>query len=264
MREDELMLTELLQCRRIDLYADKKLLTAAQQEEFERMKARRENHEPLQYIVGVCEFMGLDFYVDTRVLVPRPETELLAEAVLKYAYAEDKPLDILDVGTGSGNIIVSLAKKIEDSRFTAIDISGDALEVAASNAEHHGVLDRIQFVQMDFLNESQDLLKTGEKFDIIVSNPPYIATSMIGVLPLDVQQEPACALDGGQDGLIFYRAIAQKAKKFLKPRARIFLEFGDGQQKAIEEIFENEKCFAQKDCLKDYTQTPRILILELN
>ncbi|MDP8266074.1 MAG: HemK/PrmC family methyltransferase [Candidatus Aceula meridiana] len=314
MKENELMLTELLQCRRVDLYTDEKPLTLAQQKKFDQMKARRANHEPLQYVVGVCEFMGLDFYVDRRVLVPRPETEILAEAVLKYAKAQDRPLNILDVGTGSGNIAVSLAKKIEDGRFMAIDVSCDAIEVATRNAKHHGVLDKIHFVQVDFLNSTQDFLaqrkncyskltekimynsclrtllawvtpqaaiccdaealraenaaaffglKKEKKFDIIISNPPYIPTPMMDTLPLDVQQEPTLALDGGEDGLTFYRAIAQKARKFLKPKGKIFLEIGDGQEKAIEEIFKGTKYFVQIDCLKDYTRTPRILILEL-
>lgn len=263
MTEDELLLTKVLNCRRVDLYTGARLLSDSDQAQISEMKRRRQDNEPIQYILKSCEFMGLEFFVDNRVLIPRPETELLVESVLIYARNQRRTLRILDIGTGSGNIIISLAKNLPGCDCLAIDISQDALDVARRNARRHGLLEKIHFQTADFLKNPQVCFSIHEKFDIIVSNPPYIESCQMTFLPPDVQREPRRALDGGVDGLVFYRAIASTGGLRLRDQGRIFLEIGDNQQEAIENIFINQGFFV-RDSIKDYRQTPRVLVMELN
>ncbi len=262
MTEQELILTSVLNCQRVDLYTDNMTLSKSQQNEIDQIQARRQNDEPLQYVLGSCNFMDLEFFVDQRVLIPRPETEILVESVLKYAQSEDKKIfKILDIGAGSGNIAISLAHNIEKSECISIDVSVRALEVAKQNAQRHKVEDKIEFICADFLSP-QEIVTTDKKFDIIISNPPYIKSDDIAHLPLDVRQEPKMALDGGKDGLSFYRAIADYALKSLDDNGKIFLEIGDGQVQDVQEIFLQKGIFTVRECLKDYREIERILIME--
>lgn len=262
MKENELILTSLLNCRLVDLYIDPPVLNPSQQEHFENILNRRKISEPLQYILGSCEFMGLSFQVDPRVLIPRPETELLVEAVLKKVRAVLPPsVNILDVGTGSGNISVSLAKFLPEANISALDISSEALDLAEHNACRHQVSKRISFIQSDLFENIEKSFSEQNLFDIIVSNPPYIPSDQICKLAVEVQKEPRLALDGGEDGLNFYRAIMHDGIRFLKPGGYLFLEIGDGQREPLEEISRQKNCLEITDVIQDYRGTDRIMAL---
>jgi release factor glutamine methyltransferase len=263
MSEDEIILTHILQCRAIDLVVNKPAVTPSQQEQFREYKRRRLNGEPLQYILGTCNFMGLELAVDPSVLVPRPETEQLVDAAIKHIKGDTIkcPL-ILDLGTGSGCISIALAKFVPQAKIVSIDISVNALEVARANAKRHGVEECIQFIQDDFLTS----LPTGRSpwasacnskvFDLIISNPPYIPSSQMKDLPRDVQHEPALALDGGEDGLKFSRIIIKYTPSLLRNGACLMMEFGDGQ--AEELIISAESHFAKIEIMLDLAGRERI------
>ena len=263
MTEQEQMLTSILDCRRIDLYVHKTILNEEHVSQLQQMVTRRNNGEPLQYILGNCDFMGLTFLVDERVLIPRPETENVVEAAIKKAMEiSGKELDILDVGCGSGNIAVTLAKNLPWSQVTAIDISPGALDLAKINAAINGVKEQIHFIESDLFSELQHLLKK-EPFDVIVSNPPYIATVDMGSLPSDVQREPRIALNGGADGLDFYRRIIFDSIFYLKRGGHLILEIGEKQRGGIEKIFERYPRYTNISCQKDLAGRDRIMIAEL-
>ena len=225
--------------------------------------------EPLQYITGHQEFMGMDFLVNQKVLIPQPDTEILVQAVLKYLeyacgkqkvelfeYLEKKSLNcpkILDLCTGSGAIAISLSKIWKNGvmEMTASDISQDALEVAKVNCQKHQA--KVRFVQSDLFEQIED------KFDIIVSNPPYIETETISELSLDVQNEPYIALDGGKDGLDFYRKIGKEARKHLTEEGMLFLEIGYNQKEPVRKILENNH-FKNIICLQDFSGNDRVMI----
>lgn len=258
MTEHELMLTSIRKCRRVDLYVDPKPLCEIEESRLQEMHRRRQVHEPLQYILGECEFMDLNLVVNEHVLIPRPETEILVEKVIDAIRAAAlKNISILDMGTGSGNIALSLAKNISTCRVTAVDISQAALTLAKENAHRNDLSDKIHFVQSDlFSNLRQEQLTS---FDIIVCNPPYIATQQLRNLPLDVQKEPFLALDGGCDGLDFYRRLAAEAPGFLKKGGLLFLEMGDGQNEAIIKIFQKNNLWSIEKVYNDYCHTKRVL-----
>lgn len=262
MNEKELILTSVLKCRRVDLYTDRAKLSSAQQSRVRAIASRRRAKEPLQYILNISEFMGFEFFVDRRVLIPRPETELLAEAASCYiAKHRKKNLRILDIGTGSGNISVSLAKKFPQSKVCALDVSSDALTVAKMNAHKHKVAERIDFLHVDILRE-RDFLSDDTKFDIIISNPPYIKTDDIKKLQAEVQQEPTLALDGGEDGLRFYRRIADCLPSWLDKKGVVFFEVGQGQADEVKKLLSEVGEFVNIDCLKDYSKIDRVVIAQ--
>jgi len=279
MTEDEIILTHILQCRPIDLVIKKPALTIAQQKQFDDFRRRRQSGEPLQYILGTCNFMGLELSVNPSVLVPRPETEQLVDEAIRHSRESGNPeMQILDLGTGSGNIAIALAKFVPQSQIVAVDISAQALEVAKINARKHKVEDRIEFIQKD-LNEylvsvTPECFSRGssssvsgfpietfgnDKFDLIISNPPYIPTSQLSRLPRDVQQEPAAALDGGEDGLNFHQIIIQYTTHLLRTGACLMMEFGDGQAEAIKKLVEAQKAFANIEIIKDLSGRDRII-----
>ncbi len=263
MTEEELMLTSLHNCRRIDLYVDPKPLNDSKQRKFNQMKLRRQGNEPLQYILGKCEFMGLDFYVDSRVLIPRPETEILVSLAIEKAKSLNKSsLNILDLCTGSGNIAVSIAKFLPNCHVVAIDSSSDALNVAIKNAFINSVEDRISFQQKDALRCLNDDEEGGQLFDLILTNPPYIASSQINKLPLDVQQEPLTALDGGSDGADFYRHFFKHVGEFLNPQGYFIGEIGDDQKELLVAELEGIECpMNLEGFVKDYSAADRIIVL---
>lgn len=261
MTEHELILTSVLNCRRVDLYVDSRPLTEKDEKKILTISRRRKNGEPLQYILGSCEFMGLKFLVNEKVLIPRPETELLVEAAIEENKNAGYALQVLDLGTGSGNIAVSLAKFL-DCHVTTVDCSEEALAVAVKNATLNGVLDKMKFIHSDLFSLIREESPKPPLFDIIISNPPYIRTEDIQGLAREVRSEPRMALDGGADGLDFYRRIANEAGFFLKPKGHIFLEIGDGQKDQVVEIFKRTKQFTLKETIRDYRQTERVLIME--
>ncbi len=205
---------------------------------------------PLQYITKVQEFMGLSFYVDSNVLIPQPDTEVLVEEVISLAKEDAK---ILDLCTGSGAIGVSLAKNIKDSEVTMSDISNLALEIAKKNARNNEVIDNCKFILSDMFENIQ------EKFDVIVSNPPYIKTDVIKTLDKEVQNEPSIALDGGEDGLQFYKIIAQNAHKYLNENGILALEIGYDQKEEVINLLEATGKYTNIYCKKDLAGNNRIV-----
>ena len=208
---------------------------------------------PIQYITNKQEFMGLNFYVDENVLIPQPDTETLVEEVINICKEKTENIKILDICTGSGAIGISVAKYIENSKVVLSDISKNAIEVAKKNAKDNKVEDKIEIIESDMFENISD------KFDIIVSNPPYIESEVISTLDKEVQNEPHIALDGGEDGLKFYRVLAEQSKKYLNDNGTICLEIGYNQREAVEEILKecNYKNIYSK---KDLSGNDRIVV----
>jgi release factor glutamine methyltransferase len=260
MSEDEIILTHILQCRFVDLTVHKPTLTSSQQEQFDSFKRRRAAGEPLQYLLGTCNFMGLELFVNPSVLVPRPETEQLTDTALKYLSLPQnrakETLNILDLGTGSGNIAIALAHFISRCRVISVDISHQALELAEFNACRHKVESRIQFIQGDILSLKNTFSKA---FDLVISNPPYIPTGRMKDLPKDVQKEPSIALDGGKDGLKFYRNIIKYTPCLLSAGACLMMEFGDGQAQAVTKLIEACQGFSRTEIIQDLAGRDRII-----
>ena len=223
---------------------DTKEITSIERDKYIRNVKRLIAGEPLQYLTGKQEFMKLNFLVTKDVLIPRADTEILVEEVIKIAENKTNPV-ILDMCTGSGAIAVSLAKYVKNVKVYAIDISEKALEIAKKNAEFNGVKNNIKFIESNLFDKIKD-----KKFDIIVSNPPYIETDTIKKLTKDVQNEPKIAIDGGKDGLDFYRKIADNGYKFLNRQGYICLEIGYNQRIAVRKIMENKKRYVNIKCLK--------------
>lgn len=212
--------------------------------------------KPIQYITGHQEFMKLDFLVNENVLIPQPDTEILVEEILNLCN-EDKEYKILDLCTGSGIIGISIAKYIEKCDVTLVDISNLALEVAKKNLEYNKISNKVEIIQSDMFN------KVEGKFDVIASNPPYIETDVICTLPKDVQNEPIIALDGGKDGLNFYRDIAQNAYKFLNKNGYLCLEIGYKQKNKIINILEETKKYENIYYKKDLSGNNRVIIAKV-
>lgn len=209
--------------------------------------------KPLQYITNNQEFMGLNFYVDENVLIPQPDTEILVEKAIEIAETTQKN-KILDMCTGSGCIAISLAKKINNAQITAVDISNSALNVANKNAINNNVENKIKFVNSDIFNNIE------EKFDIIVSNPPYIETETINKLEIEVQNEPHLALDGGIDGLKFYKIIANNAFKYLNENGYLLLEIGYNQQNSVTQLLQDIGKYKNIETIKDLGGNYRVVI----
>ena len=257
----ELLLAHLLKMPRMKLYLNfERALVPAEVDALRELVRRRGQREPLQHIIGSTSFCGLEIAVNRHVLIPRPETELLAEAGWNFLSTLDpRPSTTLDFGTGSGCLAIALAVKSPATLVYAVDVSPDALTVARQNAASHQLGERIQFLQGDGFAA----LPNDVRFDLIVSNPPYISTAEIGTLEPEVRDyDPRGALDGGADGLDFYRQLAAEARTFLKPTGKLMLEFGAGQAAAIREIFEKQKWVVEA-IQPDYTQRERILIARL-
>lgn len=211
---------------------------------------------PLQHITHSQEFMKMDFYVNEDVLIPRPDTEILVEEVIKIAKNIDKPR-ILDLCTGSGAIAISIEKNLANAEVFAVDISEKALEVARKNANRLEA--NIKFIKSNLFNNLKKM-----KFDIIVSNPPYIKKEDIKLLSSEVQREPEIALDGGSDGLEFYRKITKQAIEYLKFKSYLCFEIGYDQKKEVLEIIEKEKHYIDTYCKKDLCGNDRVIITQVN
>lgn len=212
---------------------------------------------PLQYITNRQEFMKMTFYVDENVLIPRADTEVLVEEILKIANRINAK-KILDLCTGSGAIAISLAKYIKNSEITATDISEKALNIAKKNAKINEVENQITFIKSDLFEQLKK-----EKYDIIVSNPPYIKSDVVKTLEKEVQKEPAVALDGGFDGLKFYRKIIEKSYEFLKYKGYICFEIGFDQKEDVINLIENQKNYIEIYSKKDLCDNDRIIIAKL-
>ena len=210
---------------------------------------------PLQHITHRQEFMKMDFFVDENLLIPRPDTEILVEEVIKIAQKYNSPR-ILDLCTGSGAIAISLKKFVPNADITAVDISEKALEIAQKNAEKLEA--KINFVKSNLFDKLDN-----KKFDIIVSNPPYIRKDEIKKLSEEVQKEPKIALDGGEDGLDFYRIIAEQAINYLKTGSFLCFEIGYNQKNDVIKIIEDEQNYKNTYCKKDLYGNDRIIITQV-
>ncbi|HXG91251.1 MAG TPA: peptide chain release factor N(5)-glutamine methyltransferase [Blastocatellia bacterium] len=240
----------------------------ARYQEYLRLVERRAAGEPLQYITGHQEFYGLDFIVKPGALIPRPETEFLVERVINLAQAETAAYDlsdkrgqlIVDVGTGSGCIAVTVAAFVKNARVIAIDISRAAIEVARANAERHNVADRIEFLEGDLLEPLQERAFEAS-VDFIASNPPYVDESKPELVQREVRDwEPRVALYGGADGLDFYRRLLNDAPKYLKPRGYMIIEIGYSQLDAIRNLID-ATALELIDVTSDLQGIPRTLTL---
>lgn len=218
---------------------------------FAALAKRRLTREPLQYILHVQSFLGRDFHVDERVLIPRPETELLAERAIAALRQAGPGAKALDLCCGSGCIAVSMALEVPDAEVHACDLSGDALDVTRRNADALNA--RVTMHQGDLLHAVSGLI-----FDVIVSNPPYIPTSDCADLQQEVRQEPSMALDGGADGLDFYRRIALESAACLHPGGTLLLEVGRGQAEAVMAMLEQAE-FADIKAHEDYQHIARMI-----
>lgn len=227
-------------------------------EKFYEMAEKRNEGYPLQYMTNSQEFMGLDFYVQEGVLVPRPDTEILVEKIINIvsnSTYKDKSIKILDIGTGSGAIGVSLGYYLKNSTVTAMDISDTAIETAQANIKKFG-LENVKTLKGDIFEYNFG----NEKFDIVVSNPPYIEKNIIGTLPIEVSvYEPRLALDGGMDGLDYYRHIVKVFEKIHEENAILSVEIGYDQKDTVSEIFNNANIFNKIECDKDLGGNDRVI-----
>ena len=246
----EYILAHILGCQRQDLliYPDR-VVKEDEAAQFNVCIERRGRREPLQYITGEVEFRGLLFKVNKDVLIPRPETELLVDEVVKSVTKKDAT--ILDLCTGSGCIAVCIAREIIDSKVYAVDISEGALAAARENAARHGVGERITFLSGDLFGAISSLNLKG-MIDVIVSNPPYVSSEEMQELQPEIRDfEPASALYGGKDGLDFYRRIIHDSPYYLAAGGYILMEMGYGQAGRIKELIESENKFINIEITKD-------------
>jgi release factor glutamine methyltransferase len=285
--QTELLLAHLLKLPRMKLYLNfERTLAPAEVDGLREFIKRRGQREPLQHITGSTSFCGLEIAVSRQALVPRPETELLAESGWNFLSTfNPQPSTALDFGTGTGCIAIALAVKCLSAKVVATDVSPNALALAKQNAGRHNAAERIEFLQSDGfaafqsegrvtrvpnseietkIRDSCNSSLRKMEFDLIISNPPYIPSAEIATLQPEVRDfDPRAALDGGADGLDFYRKLAAEAKPFLKPGGKIMLEFGDGQADAIRKVFEAEKWIVEA-VKEDYSHRARILIAQTN
>lgn len=251
----ELLLAHTLNCRRLDLYLSyDRPLSDEEVNIYREFIRRRSKSEPLQYIIGRVEFFGLEFNVNSSVLIPRQETEILVETIIN---STDKNIEIniLDVGVGSGNISIALAKHLTNAKITAADSSEPALTTAKHNARFHNVSDRINFIEYDI--NSNDILN--EKFEIVVSNPPYISVDEFPKLKDELKvYEPAYALTDYSNGLSYFKIISEKANSLLKENGRIFFEVGKDQADEVKRILFNNN-YLEISVVKDYLKIDRVV-----
>ena len=249
-----MLLAHTLSCKRLDLYLSyDRPLNEDEVNIYREFIRRRSKYEPLQYIIGKVEFFGLEFIVNPSVLIPRQETEILVETIINSFKKEDN-LKILDIGVGSGNISVSVAKHLHNSKITATDISEQALATAKNNAEMNSVSEKINFINHNILKDDLN-----EEFDIIVSNPPYISEKEFPELKDELKvYEPKSALTDFSDGLNYFKVISSKAKGLLKNNGKIFFEVGQGQSEDVEKIL-RENNFKEILIVKDYLKIDRVI-----
>lgn len=257
--KSKLLLEYLLNMSKIDLIVNNdKEVDDLIKEKYMKYINEIINGRPIQYIINNQEFMKLNFYVDENVLIPQPDTEILVQKAIEIIKnKKDNKLDILDLCTGSGAIGISLKKYIDDITVYVSDISEKALEIAKKNAIKNEV--EVQYILSDMFSKMDNL-----KFDLIVSNPPYIKTDVIKLLSKEVQNEPIIALDGGNDGLDYYRIIRNEAYKYLKTNGVILLEIGFDQKNTVSELFKNNDQYNYKniELFKDLSNIDRVIKIE--
>ncbi len=253
----DILLAHALRVDRLYLYLnlDRPLLQV-ERDRYRELVSRRAKREPVALITGTREFWSLPLRIAPGVLIPRPETETLVQAVLEKVRGIDEPR-VLEIGTGSGAVSLAVAKEVTAVGIVATDLDPKALEVARSNATDLGVSASIRFLASDLFSEIPD----GESFDIICSNPPYIPTSVLETLePEIVGFEPRLALDGGVDGLDVIRAIASRARDFLENSGALILEFGDDQRDAVRDTLASHGRFGRINFREDLSGKPRVAV----
>lgn len=252
----EILLADVLKCKRLELYLSfDKPLKENELNIYREYIRKRGLRIPMQYIIGNVEFYGLNLFVDENVLIPRPETELLVEQIITENQKEEN-LDILDIGTGSGNIPIALAKNLNEVKITSIDISEKALDVARKNSEVNNTVKNIEFKLFNIMTDS---INQFGKFDIIVSNPPYVSEEDYQKLEPELKvHEPVIALTDYANGLSFYSKIIEISGNLLKPSGRIYFEVGADQSKSVYDMFVKHN-FRQIKIIKDYSGIERII-----
>jgi len=258
----ELLLGHVLKLSRVQLYLNfERPLSLPEVDSFRQFLKRRASHEPIQYILEETEFYSLKLKVNRHTLIPRPETEILVDKVIEHCkqnFDQQKTVQILDIGTGSGNIAIALVKNLEPSFITAIDIHNEALLVAKQNAEYHQVSYKINFLQQDIFSKTLDFASI---FDVIVSNPPYISKTEFEQLPREVKDyEPYIALNGGVEGIDFYSRLAEIAERLLSPTGFVAVEIGASQAEKVRNIFSQKRLFQSIVVIKDLNGIRRVVI----
>jgi release factor glutamine methyltransferase len=254
----EVLLSHILKKDRLHLYTDfDQPLSPAELTCYREAVKRRVQRQPVAYITGCREFMGLEFAVNPAVLIPRPDTEILVEAALARLTGLTDPV-IADLGTGSGAIAVSILANLPGGSGVAVDVSPEALAVARENADRLGVAGRLEFCRGDMLEPLNN-----KKFDAILSNPPYIPDSDIAVLSAEVRQEPRLALAGGSDGLTFYRRLVAQAANYLKPGGFMAVEVGVDQAGPVAALAGQGSLLKAETVIKDYAGIERVIVFTL-
>lgn len=257
--EVEIMLEYLLDVERVEVYLHgAKLIDERIQKKYDKIIEKRVTRYPLQYILGEAYFYGRKFLVDPDVMIPTPETETLCELAINYIKNEKREsAEILDIGTGSGNIAVTIVCELPDAWITATDISQAAIAVARKNAVMHGVESRIRFLKSDvFLSIPSD-----RKFDLILSNPPYIAENEYETLQPEVLHDPKIAMVSGAEGLDMIRKMIDRAPDYLKTNGRLMFEIGYDQVEKISRISEGDDRYQSFSIIKDLNSVDRVVIL---
>lgn len=234
--DSEVILANILNTTRINLITKQNVTLNKKQEDlFSKLVERRKQKEPVAYILNKKEFWNENYFVDKRVLIPRPETEILIELLLKKIKDKNKTYKVLDLGCGSGCLLISFLKEMHKSQGMGVDISSNALEVAKKNIELHNLNNRAKLMRLDLLT-----LRTKDKFDVIFSNPPYLSSSDYAKLSDDVKNfEPKQALVGGFNGVLYYKKIIALAQSALKKNGYLALELGDRQYRTISKLLQD-------------------------
>ena len=251
----ELLLSHVLKKQRIFLYTDfEQIVNPEELAQFKSYIQKRVKGISTAAIIGEKDFMGLTFHVNENVLIPRPDTETWLEKVIQY-HRGDPDIQVADLGTGSGAILLSFLYYCKEAKGVGVDISPKALEVAKENGEQLKLSDRATWLEGDYV----DALPADTLYDGILTNPPYIPSNDIAGLAQEVKSEPMLALDGGDDGLIFYRQLAEKAADHLKPGGFLAMEFGIHQWEPILELFKATGQFEDFEVIKDYGDIERAI-----
>jgi release factor glutamine methyltransferase len=258
----EVLLSYVLKKERIFLYLNwDSILKKETIDTFRKLVLKRSKHVPIAYLTGHKEFMSIDFEANEKVLIPRPETEVLVEAALSRMSSgqPNREWVAIDIGTGCGNIAIALAKS-QNVRIYASDISEDALSVAKKNAKKNKIEKSIKFL-CGYLFKAFNGLNIGGKIDFIVSNPPYVSSADFEKLPVDIKQyEPRIALDGGVNGVDFYPELIKGAEEFLKPHGFLIMEIGYGQAEEIKKLVSLRRSFLEPEIIMDYGGIERVVI----
>jgi len=260
----EVLLAHATQRRRIDLYAGPdNVPDDTQVQRFRELVRRAAAHEPIAYLVGEKEFLSLPFHVTSDVLIPRPETETLVEAVVDYCRLHEMhDPRLFDLGTGSGCMAVAVLRLISDATVVAGDVSQAALDVATKNAARHGVSDRFTPVLADRLLLPEDHVPEGG-FDVLMSNPPYVTRDEMAGLDICVREfEPSIALTDDGDGLSFYRALREGGPTLVAPHGAVIVEVGDNQAEAVQDLMTKDDVFNLTRTVRDsVTKRERVLVM---